>query len=242
MVRYGLPPVNPATRNFEEDFHPMVRGRDRGRTNPGVGSMRGNPRGRYESIFKSVFPSAHNFDSIEIGARLKTFSDRWEAVTDDPWVLDTVVNGLRIDFIGKPTQHFPPHNVDMTEEMRMVCDAEVASLLDKKAISEVVDSSLGFFCSFFCIPKKSGGLRPIVNLKPLNKFIKYEHFKMENLKTVRFLVKKGDYFIKLDLKDAYLTVPICKSHQNYLRFAWRGRIFQFHCMAFGLSPAPRVFY
>nr|CAH0102646.1 unnamed protein product [Daphnia galeata] len=106
MVRYGLPPVNPATRNFEEDFHPMVRGR--GRTNPGVGSMRGNPRGRYESIYKSVFPSVHNLDSKEIGARLKTFSDRWEAVTDDPWVLDTVVNGLRIDFIGKPTQRFPP--------------------------------------------------------------------------------------------------------------------------------------
>ena len=82
---------------------------------------------------------------------------------------------------------------------------------------------------------------PIVNLKPLNKFIKYEHFKMENLKTVRFLVRKGDYFIKLELTDAYLTVPICKSHQNYLRFAWRGRIFQFHCLAFGLSPAPRVF-
>ena len=54
----------------------------------------------------------------------------------------------------------------------------------------------------FVHQKKTGGHRPIVNFKPLDKFIVYEHFKMENLETVRFLVRKGDWFIKLDLKDA----------------------------------------
>ena len=54
--------------------------------------------------------------------------------------------------------------------------------------------------------EKTGGFRPIVNLKPLNRFIKYEHFKMDGLETVRILVKKGDWFIKLNLKDAYFTV------------------------------------
>lgn len=64
---------------------------------------------------------------------------------------------------------------------------------------------------------------------------------MENLETVRYLVREGDWFVKLDLKDAYLTVPVDCSQQKYLRFAWRGRIYQFMCMAFGLSPAPRSF-
>ena len=64
---------------------------------------------------------------------------------------------------------------------------------------------------------------------------------MENLETVRFLVRKGDWFVKLDLKDAYLTVPVHNSHQKYLRFQWEGRVFQFKCMAFGLAPAPRIF-
>ncbi len=126
----------------------------------------------------------------------------------------------------------------MWEEMQAVCDADVASLLAKKAITAVEDDSVGFVCSFFCIPKKTGGFRPIVNLKPVNHFIRYEHFKMESLETVRFLVREGDWFAKLDLKDAYLTVPVHNSHQKYLRFAWRGRIYQFRCMAFGLSPAP----
>jgi len=70
---------------------------------------------------------------------------------------------------------------------------------------------------------------------------------MGNLETVRFLVRKGDWliksdwFIKLDIKDAYLTVPVHNSHQKYLRFQWGRRVFQFKCMAFGLAPAPRIF-
>ena len=64
---------------------------------------------------------------------------------------------------------------------------------------------------------------------------------MENLETVRFLVRKGDWFVKLDLKDAYLTVPIQNSQKKYLRFKWNGRIFQFKCIPFGLAPAPRIF-
>ena len=64
-------------------------------------------------------------------------------------------------------------------------------------------------CAFFCIPKKGEGLfRPIVNMRPINKCIKYEHFKMESLKSVRFLVRKGDFMVKLDLKDAYFVVQV----------------------------------
>ena len=47
--------------------------------------------------------------------------------------------------------------------------------------------------------------------------------------------------VKFDLKDAYLTVPVHPSHQKYLRFEWKGRVFQFNCLAFGLTPAPRIF-
>ena len=162
---------------------------------------------------------------------MSSFADHWLAVTDDSWVLDIVAKGLKINFISKPTQRSSPRDVSMSGEMQAVCKTEVESLLKKGAIEEITDGSDGFICSFFCVPKKTGGHRPIVNLKPLNKFIVYEHFKMENLETVRFLVKKEDWFIKLDLKDTYLTVPVHNSHQKYLRFQWEGRIFQFKCMA-----------
>ena len=86
-----------------------------------------------------------------------------------------------------------------------------------------------------------GCFRSIVNLEPLNVFIRYENFKMENLDSTSFILRERDLLAKLDLKDAYLTVPMHPSHQKYLRFTWKGRIFQFNCLAFGLAPAPRCF-
>ena len=35
------------------------------------------------------------------------------------------------------------------------------------------------------------------------------------------LLRKDDYLVKIDLKDAYLTVPVWRDHQKYLRFLWR---------------------
>ena len=64
---------------------------------------------------------------------------------------------------------------------------------------------------------------------------------MEGLETVKSLMRKGDWLVKLDLKDAYLTVPIFQEHQKFLRFCWKNRIFQFTCLPFGLCSAPRSF-
>ena len=47
--------------------------------------------------------------------------------------------------------------------------------------------------------------------------------------------------VKIDLKDAYLTVPIWQNHQKYLRFLWRDSLLEFACLPFGLASAPRVF-
>jgi hypothetical protein len=34
---------------------------------------------------------------------------------------------------------------------------------------------------FFLVPKKDGGQTPVINLKNLNVFLRYEYFKMEGL-------------------------------------------------------------
>ncbi|XP_057365008.1 uncharacterized protein LOC130685703 [Daphnia carinata] len=177
----------------------------------------------------------------QVGARLIAFADRWTVVTDDKWILDSLSHGVKLDFSISPTHRTIPVSVVMPKEMEAVCDREVRDLVRKRAIREITDGSEGFVCSLFVIPKKSGGFRPIINLKPLNQFIRYEHFKMENLESARFLLPKGDWMVKLDLKDAYLTVPVCAAHQKFLRFQWKGRLFQFACLAFGLASAPRIF-
>ena len=64
---------------------------------------------------------------------------------------------------------------------------------------------------------------------------------MEGLHTARSLLRKGDYMMKLDLKDAYYAVPIHPESRKYLRFQFKGTIYEFRCLPFGLSLAPRVF-
>lgn len=49
------------------------------------------------------------------------------------------------------------------------------------------------------------------------------------------------YMVKLDLKDAFLTVPVLINHQIYLRFMWKGTMWEFVCLPFGLASALRAF-
>lgn len=112
-------------------------------------------------------------------------------------------------------------------------------MLSKNAIAEASD--VGFISNIFLVPKKSGEMRPVINLKRLNTFVVYEHFKMEGWQTIRDTIRKGDWMAKIDLADAYLTIPIHPSHQRFLQFFWQGRRWQFTCLPFGLSSAPRLF-
>lgn len=60
---------------------------------------------------------------------------------------------------------------------------EIDSLLQKQAIIPVLETPKEFISTIFLVPKKSGGMRPIINLKPLKNFVETIHFKMETLQT-----------------------------------------------------------
>ena len=98
-----------------------------------------------------------------------------------------------------------------------------------------------FVSQIFQAEKKDGGHRPVVNLKCLNQYVKTEHFRMEGLYLLPDLLQAQDWMVRLDLKDAYLQVPIHLNHQHLLTFQWEGKNYMFKCLPFGLSSAPRVF-
>lgn len=55
------------------------------------------------------------------------------------------------------------------------------------------------------------------------------------------LVKKNNWTVTVDLKDAYLSVPVHQPHRKFLHISWRGETLEFQCLPFGLSSAPRAF-
>jgi hypothetical protein len=124
----------------------------------------------------------------------------------------------------------------------------VQDLLAKQAIVQVKDyqSDPGFYSPYFLAAKKDGSLRPILNLKNFNKFLVKEKFRMETLRSILQTLQLDDWLYSLDLKDAYLHVPIHVKHRKYLRFAYlddQGQtlVFQWNVLPFGLSSSPRVF-
>lgn len=184
------------------------------------------------------------YPEIPVGGRLKFFYQNWQNITDDKWVLSVIKEGFKFNFIKKP-----PHSgikvTSVSAAKQSILEQEVAELLKKNAIEIVPkqNQELGFYSTFFLVPKKSGQMRPVINLKPLNRYIKKEHFKMDTLTKVINMVQIGDYAISLDLQDAYLHIPIHESHKMYLRFCLKkgGPCYQFKCLCFGPKPAPRCF-
>ena len=127
----------------------------------------------------------------------------------------------------------------MTNTQSHLCDGEVRSLLEKGAI--VRAQGEGFLSEICLIPKKSGGFRPIINLKGLNNFIAYRHFKMEGIQTIRQTIRRGCCLAKIDLKDAYLSVQMRENCRRFLRFQWKGVIYEFVCLPFRLASVPWAF-
>ena len=81
-------------------------------------------------------------------------------------------------------------------------------MLEKGAISKISHQEREFFSQIFLVGKKDYGNRAVINLKSLNKFVPYQHFKMNGLHYLKFLLQNGDYSCKIDLKDAYFSVPL----------------------------------
>lgn len=47
--------------------------------------------------------------------------------------------------------------------------------------------------------------------------------------------------VSINLKNTYLSELIKKEHRKYLPFTWKEKLYEFQCLPFGLSRAPRVF-
>ena len=114
----------------------------------------------------------------------------------------------------------------------------------KSAIVVLYPEQDQFLSSLFLVKRKDrgGGRAGEITHYPkdLNSNTPSQHFKMEAL----FLLKKmlpGDKMCKIDLKYVYFAISLSVKSRRYVRFQWKGLLYEFCCLCFGLSPAPLVF-
>lgn len=183
-------------------------------------------------------------ESEPVGGRLRDFVGSWSEIMSNAWVLATVEHGYRLEFTSTPPSDTLVREtpVPANREKHLALEKEISSLLEKQAVRPVADAEQfqGFLSTFFLTPKKGTmEWRPIINLKPLNRFIR--RFRMETLKVILESLPKAVWAASIDLRDAYLHIPISSGHSRYLRFRYRGRTLEFTALPFGLSTSPRAF-
>ena len=176
---------------------------------------------------------------FEAGQVSKYFSE-WAKLTSDPEILQTVAGDkITFDTIPPESNHAKACCVSKQTEMKM--SKEVHDMLAKKIIIVSSHEQNEFLSPIFPRDKPDGGIRIILNLKKLNQYIEYLHFKMDNIKVILANVTKGCFMASIDLKQAYFSVKIDEEYQKYLKFQWQGNMYQFTCYPNGLAPCPRKF-
>ena len=164
----------------------------------------------------------------------------WQEISDDSFIL-SCIEGYKLEFLSLPVQKFLPPVLKFNETEFKEIDAEIGRLLDIGAIVPCSHEIGEFVSNIFSRKKSNGKVRVILNLKPLNQFLVYEHFKMEHIDFVSDLVQEGDWFCSVDLSDAYFAVSIHDDFCKYLKFVWNGSLYMYKVMVFGLASAPRIF-
>ncbi len=173
------------------------------------------------------------------GGCISSFLPSWKNLTNDPEILQMVI-GLHIESNDTPLQiDRIPTNVLLKNQL--VVDNEIESLINKKVIKLDSKEQGDFISPIFLRPKKDGTFRMVLNLKTLNTFVSYHHFKMDTVWTAINMMKPNCFMASIDLKDAYYSVPICQDYQKFLKFYWKGEYYKFTVFPNGLALCPRKF-
>ncbi len=174
---------------------------------------------------------------------LSHFIHEWERLPGvSLWVLRTIRSSYTLQFGRNPPRFYGVQLTVNSASKASVLQQELSSLLQKGAIQEIpqLDIEQGFFSRYFLVPKGDGGLRPILDLRRLNFSLYKGKFKMLTMKTMS-QIQGGDWFVTIDLKDAYFHIQVIQRHRRFLRFAFGGKAYQYKVLPFGLALAPRTF-
>ena len=173
-----------------------------------------------------------------IAENRKHFYENWKKITNDHNVLIIIQYGFKINFTEKLQYENVsniPHDMLETE----LITQEVKKLLSKVVIVECSKETGHFVSTVFTRRKKDGTFRTILNLKYLNEFVQYQHFKMESFLDVFKVIKPNTWMATVDLKDAFLTVTMHEYHQKYFKLEWI--VYKFVGMLNGYSDVMRIF-
>ena len=122
---------------------------------------------------------------------------------------------------------------------------EVEDLLSMRVINLIYQQKDQYLSTLFLARKKDGNQRPVINLKQLNQFIPYQHFK-EGLHCLKKVTRILEYAricwnMQAGFEGYLFLCPIKQKIREMCEISLVRYLHEFICLFFGLGPAPRVF-
>ena len=111
------------------------------------------------------------------------------------------VKGMRLEFEGSLLLYLEGYEIPAGH--KSLLKVEVKKLLKKRAVVYCEHEQGEFISPIFLRDKNDGSHRLILNLKGLNKYLEYKHFKMQTFQSVLSLIQPDCFMATVYLKDAY---------------------------------------
>ena len=85
---------------------------------------------------------------------------------------------------------------------------EEVLLLLVKGVIELAPPSPSYYSRLFVVWKTSGSWKPVIDLSRLYSLITQTRFKLETNQSVLHAIRRDDWIVSIDLKDASLQIPV----------------------------------
>lgn len=171
-----------------------------------------------------------------VRGRLSLFLPSWAVGRAPKWAMDVIRRGYHWEW----HHPLPKLSTPLLSHQNPIVTELVEKLLLKGAIYEVPLQPC-LLSRIFQVPKSDGSYRLVMDLTELNKSIMSPSFAMTNQRTLRKIMACPAWMASLDIKDAFLHIPMRQNLHKYLALTCNGRLYFFKTLPFGLTTSPRTF-
>ena len=163
--------------------------------------------------------SVSTCSSMLRGGKIKHFMHEWTKYNSDPFIL-SCVNGCKLFFLTQPSRDKLPHPIKLCKKQQLALSNMLCEFVADGIIKKCEREKEDFVSTVFLREKRtftdtSKKYRMILNVKQLNIYVEYVHFKMDTLDSCLNLMDPDCYMASIDLENAYHSVPI---HPDYTKF------------------------
>ena len=179
---------------------------------------------------------SHTTTSQTFAGRISLFSLNWKALTQETWVIQTVMEGYHIPLMSVPNQCSPPQPSPVLRGHYIIGGGDTVSPAETGHLSDL-NSSRGILLKHVHSAQERWGSETCHQPKVLEQTCEIRAFQDGGPAHSQSSIKER----RLELKDALFMVPIASQFRHLLLFKMEKKTYQFNCLPFGLCTAPRVF-